>query len=242
MTSGGTLERHALDDERAIYRSPALAEIGVPHGFTTRTVWDGGALDRSLTRALGAVSTARLVCLDQVHGVKVVRATAEGPSPETCGDALVSDLPERVLLIRTADCVPILISSLDGRRVAAVHAGWRGLVSGVVPAALEALGEGVFTAAIGPCLSVARFEVGPEVAEQFAAVGLADAIVNDLGPRPHIDLRLATRLQLERGGARQIDVSDRCTWEDPELFSYRRDVTHGGQQSTGRLGALIAPR
>ena len=103
------------------------------------------------------------------------------------------------------------------------------------------MGTGPLTAAIGPCLSTAHFEVGPEVAQEFARVGLADAVVTHSGARPHVDLRLAVRLQLERAGVQQLDVSRRCTWDDLELFSHRRDVTHGGQGQTGRLGALIAP-
>jgi len=236
------LERQLVDGERAIWVSPTLRALGVPHGFTTRSSWDGGAIDEHLAAGLDVPAPTPVASLRQVHGALVHRLGVEPPGPETCGDALVSDRPGHLLLVRTADCVPILLSSSDGRRVAAVHAGWRGLVAGVVPAALEALGEAACLAAVGPCLSLARFEVGPEVARAFASAGLADAVRADGPGRPHVDLRLAARLQLERGGATAVDVSDRCTWDDPELFSHRRDVTHGGRSSTGRLGALIAPR
>ena len=240
--------------------SPALRGLGVPHTFTTRSSWAGVELGPQLIAELGASPGSPIVSLTQVHGAEVQRVTAAGVTPETCGDALTADFPGPVLLIRTADCVPVLASSLDGRRVAALHAGWRGIVAGVVPAALEALGAGAFDAAVGPCLSTAHFEVGHEVAEAFREAGLGDAVCfpggagdsggsggpdgprGPGGARPHVDLRLAVRLQLERAGARRIDVSRSCTWDDAELFSYRRDVTHGGHAVTGRLGALIAVR
>lgn len=244
--TGSDLLRVELSGGRAIHRSPALSALRVPHAFTTRSSWDGGELGLDLSAELGFPGVERVASLTQVHGATVQQVRDPGervaPAPAaTTGDALVGSARGHVLLIRTADCVPVLLASSDGRHVAAVHAGWRGIVAGVLPAALAALGDGAAIAAIGPCLSAAHFEVGPEVAEQFAEVGLADAIVARPGARPHIDLRHAVCLQLERGGVLQVDVSQRCTWEDPELFSHRRDVTHGGRARTGRLGALIAP-
>jgi hypothetical protein len=162
----------------------------------------------------------------------------------------VTSRARRVVGVFTADCVPVLLASADGRRVAAVHAGWRGLVAGVIPRALEALVSNEpsasvreLAAAIGPCLSLARFEVGTEVAEQFALAGLADAVRGDLGEKPHVDLRAAAAMQLERAGVARIDATDRCTWEQAGDFpSHRRDVTHGGRERAGRLLALVSPR
>ena len=78
-----------------------------------------------------------VVFLHQVHGADVFDASVGG-EPETAprADALVTDNPEQLLLVRTADCVPVLLCSSDGRRVAAVHAGWKGLLAGVLPAAV----------------------------------------------------------------------------------------------------------
>jgi hypothetical protein len=96
-------------------------------------------------------------------------------------------------------------------------------------------------AAIGPCLSLERFEVGPEVAEAFARAGLGSTVHERAGARPHVDLRTAAARQLAAAEVERIDTTDRCTWNDAEEFySYRRDVTHGGKPRTGRLGALIA--
>ena len=183
---------------------------------------------------------AKLVGLRQVHGDLVRRAEDTVPLPPLEGDALVSERRDRALAVRAADCVPVLLASPDGGTVAAVHAGWRGLVAGVLPRAAESMAGagGVAVAAIGPCLSLERFEVGPEVAAAFDAADLADTVLRRPGRRPHVDLRRAARLQLARAGASHVDVSDRCTWNDREdFYSYRRD---GGLR--GRLAALIAPR
>ncbi|MBX2852688.1 MAG: polyphenol oxidase family protein, partial [Phycisphaeraceae bacterium] len=134
------------------------------------------------------------------------------------------------------DCVPVLIAAADGKAVAAVHAGWRGLLSGVVAEAADALAAG-FVAAIGPCISVKRFEVGEEVAERFDQ----RFVRRDLGSRPHVDLRAAVHAQLHRLGAQQIDTTDRCTAEhEDEFYSYRRDVTQRQLESTGRMASVIA--
>jgi len=159
------------------------------------------------------------------------------------GDAWTSARADRLALVYTADCVPVLVASRDGKRVAAIHAGWRGLVAGVIPAALARLGAEPAAAAIGPCLSLASCEMGPEVAEQFERAGLGAAIHAQPGGRPHIDLRAAARLQLERGGCARVDISDRCTYvHAEELPSHRREVTHGGAARAGRIGAFIAAR
>lgn len=243
------LERVAHADGTIAYRSPALAALGAPHLFTTRVGAHGAQLDlgqlddatRATLRELaGLAPSAPFASLTQIHGARVHEVDAHGPPPGAEGDALVSSWPERALLVYAADCVPVLIASAGGGRVAAVHAGWRGLLAGAIPAALAALGETPAAAAIGPCLSLQFCEMGPEVAEQFERAGLEHVVVRHSGRRPHVDLRAAARLQLERAGCRAIDVSDRCTYRDAaELPSHRRDVTHGGAPRAGRIGALI---
>ena len=246
------LERVLAPDGLVLHRSPRLARLGVPHLFTTRRGPAGAPLDvvtldrdpalaPRLLREAGARPDARVVHARQVHGAGVWEVEGELPAAGPEADVLVTSRPDRALLVYTADCVPVLVARRDGARVAAVHAGWRGLVAGAIPRALEALGEGELVAAIGPCLSLARFEVGPEVADAFRAAELAGVVREGAGERPHVDLRAAVRLQLERAGVRELDVSDRCTWDDPELWSHRRDVTHGAAARAGRLGAVVAP-
>jgi YfiH family protein len=249
-THTGLVERRT-DGGALVHRSPALEALGVPHAFTTR-IGPGGAADLdagelgvALVRELtGATRAERVVSLEQVHGADVHVAPAArdelaGHLPRA--DASVTDDPSACLAIRTADCVPILVATADGARVAAIHAGWRGLVAGVIGAALERLAGTGHLCAIGPCLQVERFEVGPEVAEEFRAAGLAEAVEERAGARPHVDLRAAAALELQRGGVARIEVASACTWDDARLWSHRRDVTHGGAARTGRLGALIAP-
>lgn len=240
------LERRTLGAHVA-YRSPSLGALGVPHAFTTRSCdLDVGPLDpdleATLRRLAGAAAGAVLHDPKQVHGARVLEVTSGARTSGREADALVTARADALLLVRTADCVPVLMASADGGRVAAVHAGWRGLVAGVIPRAAAALGAPARVAAVGPCLSLERFEVGPEVAREFVRAGLAEAVRERAGRRPHVDLRLAATLQLERAGARAIDVSELCTWEAAsELYSYRRDVTHGTLARTGRLAALVAP-
>ncbi len=162
--------------------------------------------------------------------------------PRPLGDALVTG-SDRPLLIRTADCVPILLCDASGQTVAAVHAGWRGLVAGVVRSAVTAmrsLTAQPLLAAVGPAIGVAHFEVGPEVAQAFRDAGLAHAVHTRIGPKPHVDLPRAAveLLQREEILESNIDMTDRCTFEHAEdFFSHRRDLGR-----TGRHAAIIRAR
>lgn len=148
---------------------------------------------------------------------------------------MVADGPGRLLCIRVADCVPVLLASADGRQVAAVHAGWRGIVAGVIEAAVAQM-QGELLAAVGPSIGVRHFEVGEEVASVFDAA----FVRRDLGDRPHVDLKAAVRDRLEAAGVEAIDLAGACTYADADdFFSHRRDVTHGGMPDTGRMAALV---
>jgi YfiH family protein len=160
----------------------------------------------------------------------------------TKGDAMVSDDRDRILSVRVADCVPILLASDDGTTVAAIHCGWRGVVADVVPNAVKAMEvDGTLVAAIGPCIGMEAFEVGPEVLEQFQRIlGHEAPIQRREDGKGHVDLRRAVRLQLLRRGVAEnrIDTTDRCTYRDAdEFFSHRRE-----RGVTGRMAALISPR
>ena len=227
--------------------SPALRSVGTPHLFAARDL--GAHFEPSLGPGEGPPVAAwfgadtRVFRLDQVHGADVFDVDAAGvPGTAPPADAAFTTAPDVALGVRVADCVPVLVASTDGRQVAAIHAGWRGLVAGVIPAALARFGTEEKVAAVGPCLSLERFEVGPEVRTAFAAAALSACVDETVGPRPHVDLRRAAALQLERSGVSTIDVSSLCTWDDARFFSYRRDVTHGGAPATGRQGALISTR
>jgi hypothetical protein len=244
------LERFEDADGFVGYRAPLLASAGIPHLFTTRNggrgrrALDLGRLDEReserVARAAGLPGTP-IASVRQVHGACLLELTS-GELPDGAeADGLVSARTDVLVGVHAADCVPVLLACDGGRRVAAVHAGWRGLVAGVLPEAVRLLGGARCVAAIGPCLSIAFFEVGPEVVEAFARAELGDAIREREGARACIDLRLAAELQLARAGVAAIDSSDRCTYKhSEEFYSYRRDVTHGTAARTGRLGAVIA--
>ena len=213
-----------------VYRSPVLDALDIPHGFGTKK-----GDDVAIAKAL-KLADRDWVRVRQVHG-HAVHLPGKGDSPHSScdADAVVLRDTSQVTRILTADCVPILLAAADGSAVAAVHAGWRGLLSGVVTEAVDALASS-FVAAIGPCIGVKRFEVGEEVAERFDQ----RFVRRDLGSRPHVDLRAAVHALLHRLGAQRIDTTDRCTAEnESEFFSHRRDVTQRQLESTGRMASVI---
>lgn len=196
--------------------------------------------------AAGLERTATVVDVSQVHGCSVV-AAREAVATRLPADAITSVAGGHAILIRVADCVPILVADPRTGAVAAVHAGWRGVVSGIVSVAIEAMhslgcAPRDLIAAIGPCISAKHFEIGPEVADALAAAALADCVVppGTHGPKHHADLVRGVRAQLERCGlaAANIDAEPPCTYADRARFhSYRRDGV-----ASGRLAAIIAPR
>jgi YfiH family protein len=175
----------------------------------------------------------------QVHGAIVRTPRSPGEAGE--GDALVTTDPALTLAAGTADCLGVLLWSRDAPAVAAVHAGWRGLVEGVVSAAAAALASHAeasparMRAALGPRIGPCCFEVGREVAERFR-----DDEVVPRGAGLAVDLARAARRQLRDAGL-PVDAvldADRCTsCEAATWFSHRRD-----RGKTGRSWALIAAR
>ena len=250
-----------------VLRSELLTSRNVRHGFSTRiggvsegpfaslnvAVGPGDRADHvaeNLARFAAAigVEAERLYQTSQVHGADV-RTIERGDDRlavvQEHADALVAHDPSTAIGIRTADCVPILLHERDTHAVAAVHAGWRGVVGGVVQSALahlaiRARGARGIVAAIGPSIGPCCFEVGEEVATALAdAAPGDDRIVLRDRARPHVDLRRAVRLQLLAHGVDDASIEDvpGCTRCDAErFFSHRRD----GARS-GRLIAAIAP-
>lgn len=209
-----------------------------------------------LQQAVG-LAGARRAWARQVHGraVEMLEREAYSEYGETLeaelrdrfsgqlsADGLVTDTPGVALTIRVADCAAILLASTDGRIVAALHAGWRGVVGNIAERGVRVMTElgakpADIVAAIGPCISTQHFEVGPEVAETFVQNDLAAAVHHDVGPKPHIDLQHAIALQLNRAGVLRVDTNDLCTVRDAtDFYSHRRD-----NGNTGRLAAIIAP-
>ncbi len=164
--------------------------------------------------------------MHQVHGATVL-AAREGNCGE--GDALISTTLDLALVVVTADCVPVLLAAAD--KVAAIHAGWRGLVAGVIAAALAHFEEASrVTAWIGPAIGPCCYEVGEEVARPVVAQ--SSSAVRSRGPRgrPHLDLPLAAEIQLARCGVGEIRRLAACTACHPRtLESFRREGTAAGR-------------
>lgn len=251
------------------YESPILRQAGCPHGFSTRRggVSEGPfeSLNCGYTRLPSrpdgdepeavAENTHRLISVvgidrplgnaTQVHGNEVVLGRDIEPNIEA--DALVALSPvDGAVGVRTADCCPILIASRTGQAVAAVHAGWRGMVGGVIANAVREMRRHLdeptkLLAAVGPCIGVDAFEVGPEVAEQFIErFGQSSGVVLTRAhwPKPHIDLVSAAVISLKSLEIDVIDAADLCTVErEDEFFSHRRD-----DGVTGRMLSVIRPR
>lgn len=163
----------------------------------------------------------------QIHSAIALPAQA-GRCGE--GDAVYGDAPGLALSVITADCVPVLLAGRDGR-LAAVHAGWRGLVGGVIAETLKAVGGGGpgWTAWIGPTIGPCCYEVGDEVAGQVAAASGPEVVVP--GPaKAHLDLVAAARRQLHDAGVTEVHSVASCTRCDAErLYSYRREGKGAGR-------------
>jgi YfiH family protein len=150
-------------------------------------------------------------------------------------DALVAGVDGIGLVIRTADCVPVLLADPSAALVAAVHAGWRGLMAGVVNAALGALqsrGARHVRAAIGPAICADHYQVGQDLAAAAAQAG--HSVSRGPDGTAHLDVAASVRAQLEAGGARIVADLRECTAESARLFSWR------ARRDTGRQAALIA--
>lgn len=234
---------------------PALP--GVHAAFTlragggySRAPWDSFNLGRHVGDEASAVAANRAhlehalalpsapCWLEQVHGTRVVEATAGWQVPRA--DAIWTAQPERVCAVMVADCLPILLRDSEGRCIAAIHAGWRGLADGIVTTTLRRLNERHpklrWQAWLGPCIGPDAFEVGDDVRQAFIQRwGESEqAFTAHDSNRWLADLAQLARIQLRQQGINEIWGGRWCTFNDPaRFFSYRRDSV------TGRMAALI---
>lgn len=178
--------------------------------------------------------------LNQVHGTRVVELPlAPGDIPDA--DASYSRTAGDICLVMTADCLPVLLRSKHGDEVAAAHAGWRGLVNGVLEATLAQFDcpASDIQAWLGPAIGPRAFEVGAEVRQAFVEVQPeADKAFVKAGDKYLADLYQLARLRLEAKGITQVFGGQHCTHSEPQrFFSYRRDSVTGRQAS----GIVILP-
>jgi YfiH family protein len=201
----------------------------------------GDAVDakvENLRRLADDFAPGDVVCdLYQVHGADVVRAEREW-AERPHADAIVATEPGLTLLVRAADCVPVLLVAPDEGIVGAAHAGRPGMVKGVVPATvarMRALGAGAVEAWLGPHVCGRCYEVPAEMRAGVAAV-VPESYAETSWGTPAVDLGAGIRAQLEQLGVLVHDQS-RCTRESPDLYSYRRDG-----EGAGRLAGLVRLR
>lgn len=202
-------------------------------------------INRSRVAAALGTKPDHLVGVHQVHSADVV--TVHHPARELPkADALVTDVPGVALSVLTADCQPVLFLDATAGVIGAAHAGWRGAMDGVLEAtldAMEALGADRedTVAVIGPCISQAAYEVGPEFVETFAESDPETLrfFANGNGDRSQFDLPGFGLYRLRKAGIGHAEWTRHCTYADAErFFSYRRTV-HAKEADYGRLISAI---
>ena len=173
--------------------------------------------------------------LRQVHGVAVVPAE---PDEVLEADGSWTATPGVACSVMTADCLPVLFCDRAGSRVAAAHAGWRGLAGGVLEATLDALAVAPEEVLVwlGPAIGPQAFEVGAEVRDAFMAVHpqAAEAFAASINPGRYMaDIYRLARIRLAARGVTAVYGGGFCTYSDPRFYSYRRAAR------TGRFASLI---
>ncbi len=251
--------------------SPLFEEAtrkGIRHGFFTRRGGVSEGLYRGLNVGLGSddarekveenrrrvsgwfgLAPDRLATVNQVHSpdVVIVDAAYDGTRPKA--DALVTASPGVILGVLTADCGPVLFADAEAGVIGAAHAGWKGALGGVLEntiLAMQSLGarREAITACLGPSISGANYEVGPEFVDRFLAQNADFAVFFRPSSKPGhamFDLQGLTVKRLTDAGIRAESLNI-CTYADPDSFySYRR-TTHAGEPDYGRQISAIAIR
>ena len=226
------------------FRFSELEEIpGLVHAFTSRQTDQACGLESVERQAVGktpfldllGLSAARTIQLRQIHSNRVLRrASPDLNRPE--GDGLVLTRPGRFGVIKTADCLPVLVIDPVCRQLVAVHAGWRGTLARILGRAIGELtgtdsDPADLTVALGPCIRSCCYEVGPQFPERFSREGHH---VERIFRGRNLDLIEAHRVEAEEAGVGRILDSGLCTCCSPKIFySHRRD------QDRRRMWSLV---
>jgi YfiH family protein len=246
-----------------VVRAVSLGQF--PHGFLGRrggisvgecaglNVGYGSKDDREAIAgnrrlAIAAIlADAELATVHQVHSAEVVVAGAPSPQDERPrADAMVTDTPNLLLGILTADCAPVLLADRAAGIVGAAHAGWRGALAGITDsaiAAMEGIGasRGRIAAAIGPCIAQPSYEVDEAFRERFlSAEGGNDRFfVRAASGSWHFDLPAYVRHRLLSAGIDEVETIHLDTYSNPDRFFSFRRATHAGEPDYGRQLSLI---
>jgi len=167
--------------------------------------------------------------LNQIHSDKCLSFS----SIECEGDALYTNKKNEVCAILTADCLPIFITDTHGQEVAIVHAGWKGLVRGVIEETLKAFDSKNLVAHFGPAISQENFQVGSEVRNQYVSKDNSfNSAFKTISSKHYLNLYHAARLILNRHDIYKISGGTQCTFrQKDEYFSYRRDGKYSGRMA-----------
>jgi hypothetical protein len=244
----------------------AARTAGIRHGYFTR---EGGVSEgfyRGLNVGLGSgddrehvlenrrrvagwfgLPAARLATVHQVHSPDVIAVGADYDGARPQADAMVTATPGIALGVLAADCGPILFADAENRVVGAAHAGWKGALTGVLENTIDAMltlgaARDTIVACLGPSISQASYEVGPEFVERFLAHDPGYSVYfvpSQRKAHAMFDLPALTVDRLRKAGVRAESL-DLCTYPDPDrFFSYRR-TTHAKEPDYGRQISVIA--
>lgn len=214
---------------------------GIPflvHGFGTRH-WGKTDFKRH-----PRMKDFRLLFLRQIHS-DIIHVIDEIPEKKMAGDAMVTEQPGLLLIIKTADCLPILVFDKEKKAIAAVHCGWKSTSQRLIQKVVQGLEKNFgcdsadLQIAMGPCIGKDCYEVGVDVRQEFESNGLSLEVFH---PRPFhkgkysLSLRRANRLQLLDVGIRESNIwaVGLCTHCEDDLLSYRCD-----KKTTGRMLSFI---
>lgn len=243
----------------------ALAGAGIAHGFFTRVGGVSEGIYRGLNTGPGSddradrvaenrrrvaasmrVPVDKLVTVHQVHSPDAVTVTAPFAPPRPKADAMVTDRPGLALGVLAADCGPILYADAEARVIGAAHAGWQGALNGVLESTIDAMEKlgarrDRIVAALGPSISGANYEVGPEYVDRFlAADARNDGYFVPATKAGHamFDLPRYTVDRLVAAGVRASSLG-RCTYAEEDLFYSNRRRNHRGEPDYGRQISVI---
>lgn len=252
------------------FEAPMLKGDKLSHGFFARNGGVSTGLYRSLNCGFGSndareavaenrvrvaasldVSPENLVTLRQTHSAHAAILDEPPPSGAVIdADAIVTSRRGLAAAVLTADCAPVLLADMEAGVVASAHAGWRGALGGILEAtvdAMQTLGARPdrIQAAVGPCISLAAYEVGDDFKKTFTTLTPGNAEFFEPGPnggKPHFDLARFVSVQLHQKGVTQVEISGLCTFGcESDYFSYRRSQ-HRGEPDYGRQISAIVLR
>jgi polyphenol oxidase len=214
---------------------PGLEASGFMHGFCTKTALPPGFGTGAAEDFLATFSLDDYIRMEQVHadGIHVIQ---KGTTAPKVGDGLIMIRKGVAGIIRTADCVPIILCDATSGMAAIVHAGWRGTVlriAGKAACMMAELGAvpSLMQALIGPCIGPCCYEVGQDVAERFRDAGFGEEVAVQRSDSLLLDLRKANTEDLEAAGVGSIHTLDLCTRCSQDLFFSARRKESGRQFS-----------